>query len=362
MESHGADIYTASKKSGIEENEIIDFSSNINPLGIPNKVESAAINSIKYTSRYPDINSRELVKSISAYENVPEEWIFTSNGAAEAIFRIALYLKPKNGLVTAPTFSEYEQALKTVGSHVEYYDLHEENEFKIAEDILLSINEKTNIVFICNPNNPTGQLADIEILEKIIFHCKKMGTVTVIDECFLDFVEEKEKYSVRNLLNKYDNLIILKAFTKIFAIPGIRLGYCMSSNTEIIEGLKVSGPPWNVSTIAQAAGVAAMEESDYVNKSVLYVKEQRNYLIGEMRKLKINTFESHANYIFFKFKEENEENKETDLKEAMLKKGILIRSCSNYRNLGKNYYRVAVKTKEENNIFIEKLKEITGKK
>lgn len=359
MESHGADIYTASKKSGIKENEIIDFSSNINPLGIPKGVESAAINSIKYTNRYPDINSRELIKSISAYENVPEEWIFTSNGAAEAIFRIALYLKPNNGLVTAPTFSEYEQALKTVGSDVEYYDLHEENEFKITGDILSSINEKTDIVFICNPNNPTGQLADKEILEKIISHCKKMGTVTVIDECFLDFVEEKEKYSVRNLLNKYDNLIILKAFTKIYAIPGIRLGYCMSSNSEIIEGLKVSGPPWNVSTIAQAAGVAAMEECDYVKKSVLYVKEQRNYLIDEMRKLKINTFESHANYMFFKF---NEENEETDLKEAMIKKGILIRSCSNYRNLGKNYYRIAVKTKEENNIFIEKLKEITGKK
>ena len=150
MESHGADIYTASKKSGIKENEIIDFSSNINPLGIPEKVERAAINSIKYTNRYPDINSRELIKSISIYENVPEEWIFTSNGAAEAIFRIALYLKPSNGLVTAPTFSEYEQALKTVGSDVGYYDLHEENNFKIANDILLNINETTKNFFYLN--------------------------------------------------------------------------------------------------------------------------------------------------------------------------------------------------------------------
>ncbi|MDW5298795.1 MAG: aminotransferase class I/II-fold pyridoxal phosphate-dependent enzyme, partial [Sedimentibacter sp.] len=156
VNSHGADIYTASKQTGIKENEIIDFSSNINPLGIPKSVESAAINSIKYSDRYPDINSRELVKAIALYEHVPEEWIFTSNGATEAIFRIAVYLKPKNGLVTAPAFSEYEQSLKTVGTciSINYYNLYEENEFKITNSILNGINNHTDIVFICNPNNP----------------------------------------------------------------------------------------------------------------------------------------------------------------------------------------------------------------
>ncbi|MGB4440319.1 MAG: threonine-phosphate decarboxylase CobD [Sedimentibacter sp.] len=356
VNSHGADIYTASKETGIEENEIIDFSSNINPLGIPKNVESAAINSIKYSDRYPDINSRELVKAIALYEQVLEEWIFTSNGAAEAIFRIAVYLKPKNGLVTAPAFSEYEQSLKTVGTCINYYRLHEKSEFKITNSILNSINVDTDIVFICNPNNPTGQLADKETLEKIISRCKEIGATAVIDECFLDFVDSKEKYSVSSLMKKYDNLIILKAFTKTYAIPGIRLGYCMSSNIEIINGLKSSGPPWNVSTIAQAAGVAALKEKEYVQKSVSYIYEQRNYLVDEMNKLKIKTYESHANYIFFKITEE------VDLKEELLKKGILIRSCSNYMNLSNKYYRIAVRTRIENKLFIDKLKEIMGKR
>lgn len=354
MQNHGADIYTASIESGINKIDIIDFSSNINPLGIPQNVEVSAINSIKYSNIYPDINSRELIKSISIYENVPEDWIFVSNGAAEAIYRIAIYLKPENGLVTAPTFSEYEQSLKVVGTNISYFNLYEDNEFKITENILKNISQETNIVFICNPNNPTGQITEKDALEKIIYKCNEVGAVVVIDECFMSFVENNDKYTVIELLKKYSNLIILKAFTKIFAIPGIRLGYCMSSNDEIIKKLKLSGPPWNVSTIAQAAGITAVKEKEYLDKSVSYIKEQRNYLIDEMKKLNIKTYESYANYIFFKISG-------IDLKKEMLKKGILIRSCSNYVNLTDEYYRIAVKSEDENKLFISKLREIAEK-
>lgn len=352
MESHGADIYTASRISGIHEDSIIDFSSNINPLGVPESVEIAAMNSIKNANRYPDINSRELTEAIAASEHVPTEWIFVSNGAAEAIFRIAFYLKPGKGLVTAPTFSEYENSLKLSGTDVDVYNLCEENNFKINHDVLNSI-DNTDIVFLCNPNNPTGQITDSSTVVKIADHCKKNNAVLVVDECFLDFVENKEKYSIVNKLQEYDRLIVLKAFTKIYAIPGIRLGYCMCSNKQLIRGLKSSGPPWNVSTIAQAAGIAALKEKEYVKKSVDYVKIQREYLVYELQKINIKTYESHANYVFLK----------TDilqLKQKLLKKGILIRDCSNYRNLSENYYRIAVKSEHENKLLIQKLKEITG--
>lgn len=351
---HGADIFTASKNSGINQNEILDFSSNINPLGIPENVNNAIINSIKYANRYPDINNRDLIHNISEYENIPENWIFCSNGAAEAIYRIAIYLNPKKGLLTAPTFSEYEGALNLTKTDISCYNLNEENLFHICEDIINCINCHTDIIFICNPNNPTGQLTKKSTLEKIIADAKSKSAIVVIDECFLDFVANKESLTVKDLLKKYDNLIILKAFTKIFAIPGIRLGYCISSNTEIIEGLKKSGPPWSVSTIAQFAGVAALKETEYVKNTVQYVKIQRDYLSAEMKKLNIKVYESHANYIFFKT------DGTLNLKEEMLKQGILIRSCSNYRNLNQNYYRIAVKTESENIFFIKKLQEIMG--
>lgn len=153
-----------------------------------------------------------------------------------------------------------EKSMKLFGADINYYPLQEKNSFKIKEDILNYINEKTKIVFICNPNNPTGQLTDKNILEKIILKLKEEKAFLAVDECFLDFVENSEEYSTVDLINKYDNLIVIKAFTKTFAIPGIRLGYCMSLNEELINNLKSMGPPWNVSTIAQAAGIAALKE------------------------------------------------------------------------------------------------------
>lgn len=352
IDKHGADIYTASEKSGIQMDSIIDFSANINPLGIPESVKKAAINSIEKANKYPDINARELIKNIAKWENVPEKWIFPSNGAAEAIFRIAFYLRPKRGIVTAPTFSEYENSLVAAGSFVDYYNLKEEDDFKIQDDFVSRINVNTNIIFLCNPNNPTGQLTNKETMVKILDRCKEVGAFVVIDECFLDFVENVEEYSSVNLLEKYNNLIILKAFTKIYAIPGIRLGYCISSNKDVIEGLKISGPPWNVSNIAQAAGIAALKEKVYVKETVQFIKIQRMYLVHELKKLNVKVFNSHTNFILFKV----EDN--VDLKEEMLKKSILIRSCSNYKMLDNSFYRIAVKTHEDNLLFIKALKEI----
>jgi threonine-phosphate decarboxylase len=352
---HGADIYTASRMAGCNEDEIIDFSSNINPLGIPKAVALAAVNSIKYTNRYPDINSRRLIEAISAYENIPDEFIFVSNGAAESIFRISFCIKPQKALITAPAFSEYEKSMKLSETVIYYYYLKEENNFKIEEDILDCIDEKTDIVFICNPNNPTGQLTEKSILEKMIIKLKERNVFLAVDECFLDFSENSEKYSTVDLLEKYDNLIVIKAFTKIFAMPGLRLGYCMCSNEKLIKKLKSAGPPWNVSTVAQAAGVAAVKEQGYLEETISYVKEQRNYLFNELKNLGIKAFDSYANYILLK-------TDAVDLKEQMLKRKILIRNCGDYVNLGKEYFRIAVRTKEENKIFIDRLKEIMVKR
>ncbi len=354
---HGADIYTAAERTGIGKDDILDFSSNINPLGIPHSVKNAAIKSIVHSNRYPDINSRELKKSISAAENVSEDWIFPSNGAAEAIFRIAFFLRPSKGLVTAPTFSEYENALKASGTNVDYYFLKEEYDFKMQDDIFNKIKDSVDIIFLCNPNNPTGQLIERATTEKIVHVCREKGIHVVIDECFLDFSEHKQMYSMTDFLHKYDNLIILKAFTKIYAIPGMRLGYCMSSNERVIEGLNLCGPPWNVSSIAQAAGTAALSEVGYIEKTVEYVSAQRKYLFDELNAIGVKTYSSNANYILFRIADTL---RDIDLKEELLKRGILIRSCSNYKGLDLSYYRIAVKTYEENRLLIMALREIAG--
>lgn len=350
INSHGADIYSASKNSGIDENLIIDFSSNINPLGIPDDVVNAMINSIANANRYPDINNRELTYSISSHENVQKDWIFCSNGAAEAIFRIALCLKPKRALLTAPTFSEYEQALKTVSAHIDYYNLEEKINYKITDSIINSINDETDIIFICNPNNPTGQLTDKMLLERIISHCKSTNTVVVVDECFIDFVENKEKYSVNEMLKKYDNLIILKAFTKIYAMPGIRLGYLLASDKELLNSIKNGIQPWSVSVVAQKAGVAALDEVEYLNETLNQLKCEKDFLLEQLDTFGYEVYGSAANFIFFKG--------EANLFQQLLPEGIMIRDCSNFSGLDQGYFRIAVRTRQENCFLIETLRRI----
>lgn len=353
--SHGADIYTASKENNIDENEIIDFSSNINPFGLPNGVKQAIIDSLNYAHRYPDVNCRELTKAIALHENIACDNIYCSNGAIESIFRLVNFLKPQHALVIAPTFSEYEQALKTVNCKIEYYYLKEEDNFIIHDDIINYIKYKTDIVFICNPNNPTGQITNNKTMKKILEHCKITNTIVMIDECFMDFVKNSNLYTFKNKFCDYDNLIILKAFTKLYAMAGIRLGYCISSNKELIEGIKITGAVWNVSTIAQTAGVFALKEKEYVHNSLKYIDEQKVYLVKELQYLGFKVFEPYANYIFLK------SDFNIDLKAQLIKYNILIRSCNNYIGLNDNFYRIAVKKKHENEKLIKSIKEILKK-
>lgn len=350
--THGADIYTAAIELDINENSIIDFSSNINPYGLSEGVKTAIVDSLQYADRYPDVNCRALSEALSHYENVQRDYIFCSNGADESIYRIVNFLRPKNAVVLAPTFSEYEHALEAVGCKVKYHYLKEENEFILGEDIIKKITKTTDILFICNPNNPTGQLTDKKTIEKILSHCEQMDTVVVIDECFMDFVKDNEEYSAKNLLSIYSNLVILKAFTKIFAMAGIRLGYCMSSNIRIMDGIKETGPVWNVSTIAQFAGVAAINETEYLTESLQYIEEQKKYLLDKLDILGLKVYSPNANYILFKC------TKDIDLKYELLQYGIMIRSCNNYEGLNDSYYRIAVKKEEDNKLLIRALKNI----
>jgi L-threonine-O-3-phosphate decarboxylase len=347
---HGADIYTTANKLGIDENSIIDFSSNINPLGIPQGVKEAYYNSLEICTKYPDQHYRKIIEGISEKEKVSKNYIFPSNGASEAIFRIVQTINPKKALLTAPTFGEYEEALNSFNSNINYYNLKEDRNFEIFEDFLDYINEKIDIVFLCNPNNPTGIVVNRNLLENILEKCLKTNTYFVLDESFIDFLSNSKDCSLVDKINSHKNLIILKSFTKIFAMPGIRLGYCISSDQDLILNLKKNGPPWNISTTAERCGLAALKEDGYVENTIEYINNQRKYLNDELKKMGLVVYPSKVNYLLFKLEPK------IDLKEILEKEGILIRSCRNYKGLDENFYRVAVKKEEYNKILIEKIK------
>lgn len=273
------------------------------------------------------------------------EEILCGNGAAELFFAAVQAVWPQKALVIAPSFSEYEEALRSVGAEVEYYYLCEEDNFQIREDYVDKLSEEIDMIFLCNPNNPTGQTIDRDMLIKILDRCKKQNIVVILDECFLEFLDEPNRYEMSDLRGEYPNLLIIKAFTKIFSMPGLRLGYAISSNQDILEEMSWKLQQWNVSVPAQMAGVAALEKpKEYIRQTREYVSGQREYMRNIMKMMGYVVFASKANYLFFKGR--------PGLEKEALEAGFLIRDCQNYEGLSEGFYRIAVRTKEENERLI----------
>ncbi len=329
---HGGNIYN------YNDNDIIDFSANINPLGMPSKVKDAAINSAYMWEKYPDPECSKLRKILSKIENIPFENVVTGNGADDLIYRIVHAFKPKKAVICVPTFGEYEKALEEIECTVDRLFLKEENNFCVTADILEMLTPDVNILFLCSPNNPTGNLIPLKLLKKISGKCMENNIVFVCDECFMGFAENGEMYSLKQCINK--NSIILKAFTKLYAMPGLRLGYALCGSDNTAEKIHHSGQFWSVSVPAQAAGIAAAAEKKYVCKTIDYVKKEREFLRCKLQKFGIKVFPSAVNYLLFKA--------DKRLDDRLIEKGILIRNCANYRGLGEGFYRIAVRTHEEN--------------
>ncbi len=344
---HGGDVYTAGGKKNL-----VDYSANINPLGLPQSVKKAIVKSLGGCVDYPDPFCRRLAAKLASFLAVPQEYIFFSNGAADVLFKLALALCPKKALLLAPTFADYEKALRSVDCEISYYNLQEANNFEPQPDILTQLTPELDMVVICNPNNPTGKLIDKALLQKIIAKCGELNIKILIDECFMDFVAEEKAYSMISLLAANKQLVILKAFTKTYAMPGLRLGYCLTADNALVLRLHEVGQDWNVSTPAQEAGLAALDETEYVKKAKELIAKERRYLTAALNSLGAKTYGSEANYIFFKLQQPQ------DLKEQLVQTGFLIRSCANYHNLAGFFYRIAVKRHADNVRFIKALKEV----
>ena len=308
-------------------------------------MKRAVQESVADIEHYPDVRCEALREAISGFEQVNMEEILCGNGAAELFFAAVQAVRPQKALVTAPSFSEYEEALRSVGAEVEYYYLCEEDNFQIREDYVDKLSEEIDMIFLCNPNNPTGQIIDRDMLIKILGRCKKQNIIVILDECFLEFLDEPNRYEMSDLREEYPNLLIIKAFTKIFSMPGLRLGYAISSNQDTLEEMSWKLQQWNVSVPAQMAGVAALERpEEYIRQTREYVSGQREYMRNIMKMMGYVVFASKANYLFFKGR--------PGLEKEALEAGFLIRDCQNYEGLSEGFYRIAVRTKEENERLI----------
>ncbi len=341
---HGGDIYT---------NDIdIDFSVNINPLGLPVTVKSALHEAIEKCSEYPDINSQELRQKLSAWLNIPAEYLLFGNGASELFMAIIHAVSPDKVLIPVPSFYGYQHAANAVSAELVYYYLREENDFAFDEAFLSALTEDIDMLFLANPNNPTGKVLDREYLIRVLEKCRQNHILVVLDECFIEFC--KGKNLALDELGKYTNLIVIRAFTKIFAIPGVRLGYILCSDRALLQKVKTHIPEWNLSTFAQYAGACCIGQDEYISRTIESVKTEREFLINgikelEEKGLQIKAYESDVNFILIKT--------DIPLYDKLLQKKILIRDCENFEGLSRGYYRIAVKNRAENERLLKAIGE-----
>lgn len=330
--------------------DALDFSANVSPLGLPAGVAAAITNVLPTADRYPDPLCRQLRAALAGAEGVPADWILCGNGAADLIFRLALAVRPRRALLPAPTFAEYEAALQTVGCAVQRVFLREENEFAVTEEFIDAVTPETDIVFLCQPNNPTGQVTPPALVERLVRRCAECGAVLVVDECFLDFLPDRDAWTAKQLLRDAPQLIILKAFTKLYAMAGVRLGYALCGDATLLEKMRGAGQPWAVSSLAQAAGLAALQETAYAGAVRALIAEQRPRMAAGLRALGLRVMDGQANYLLFRAT--------PDFGEKLRRRGAVVRSCANYPGLDAAWYRTAVRTAEENTRLLQIMGEI----
>lgn len=335
MEMHGGDIY----RNHVEW----DFSINVNPCGAPKEVVEALHMAVGDCGRYPDVSYEKLKRMVGWMQEVPPKYLLFGNGASELLMAAVHGIMPERTVIVVPSFYGYEYAAGAADGEITYYVTREEDNFGIGEDLYALLTDEVAMLFLANPNNPTGRRMEKNNLRRLLCHCREKGIFVLLDECFIEFCGER--CSMASEAGAFGNLMILRAFTKSFAIPGVRLGYLICSNEKLCQRIARHLPEWNLSCFAQAAGCACTGQKEYMQKTAGYVKEERQFLMAGLQKRGIRVFPSEAVFVLC--------YSEEPLRKRLLEYGILIRDCRNFRGLGEGFYRIAVKSRRENGRLLE---------
>lgn len=339
---HGGDIY---------HNRVrLDFSANVNPLGAPEAVKRAVRDAADHIDVYPDPYCGALREKLSKRNGVDADEIICGNGAAELIYQFFASVKPKRVLLPVPSFSDYASALDAAGCSPECYPLLRQEGFAVTERFLDSITEETDCVMIASPNNPTGRTIEPALLLDILNRCREKRAWLFLDESFLELTDENKAYTLSGSLTGGDLVMLLRAFTKAYGMAGVRLGYAITKNMELLEAMSRASQAWNVSSVAQAAGLAALDCPDWPKQARTLVAGEKPYLMRELKRLGISVLPGDANFIML--------TGVPGLCEKLLAHGILIRNCKNYQGLTEGDCRIAVRTRAENEALIMAVREV----
>ena len=302
---------------------------------------------------YPDPRCTVLTALLAERYHTAADTILCGCGADDLLYRLVFSLKPKTALIVEPTFEEYGRALQTVGCEVQHAPLNAAAGFEMDHNILSRLHAGLDMVFLCNPNNPTGRLVAPDLMEQIIQKCQRENIVLVVDECFMEFLPEWRKYSVKQRASVSSHLVVIDAFTKTYSLAGFRLGYCITGNRALLAGMRSHGQAFGVSVPAQFAGICALMDKDYLPQTYQLLNGEREWLYTQLRSLGMNVVPYQTNYLLFQGRQPN-------LREMLLTKGIKVRDCSQFYGLDTTYCRTAIKQRHENEKLIKALRDLTA--
>ena len=344
---HGGDVYHLARTMGLDLKELLDFSANINPLGFPPGIPGAIQEALPEIVHYPDRRCQELKEELAAYHRLRAGEILVGNGSTELIYLVARTLRPRKALIVAPAFSEYEHGLNAGGVPVAFHLTTEAQNFTLDQPL---DPQAADLVFLAHPASPSGALLAPDLLLELAARLEAAGSHLLLDEAFIDFVEEA---SFKTRLAQFPRVLILRSFTKFFAIPGMRLGYLLGA-AALIDRLAAVQEPWSVNTLAQAMGRACLRDADYMDRSRALVRREREYLMEGLKALPgLQPFPSAVNYLLVKLT--RPDFTAASLQKALLSRKIVIRDASNFRGLDERFLRVAVRGREENQRLLNAL-------
>lgn len=354
---HGSDLEKIEKIYGISKENIINFAANVNPLGESDKLKDALYKRIDAITQYPDREYTSLRKAIAKYCQCDYNDVVVGNGCTELISLFIQVTSPKQTLLIVPTYSEYERDLKLNGSKVCYFNLEENDDFRINTDnFLKNITPETDLIIICNPNNPTAGIIFPDELRTILTHCKNTNTYVMIDETYIEFSTNVDEISAISLCHEFDNLIVLRGTSKFFATPGLRLGYAVTSNAPIKNEINTNKNPWMINSLAVVAGETMFADNEYIEKTRNLILSERNRLSDKLSQSgRYKVYPSHSNFLLLKILDESVTS--SYLFDKAIRRNLMIRDCSTFEGFKERFIRICIMNISDNDKLLSCLLE-----
>lgn len=355
---HGSDLEKIEQVFGIKKENIISFSANVNPLGISFKLREELSSHIDAITTYPDREYTVLRQAIGDYVQADYHNIIVGNGSTELISLVIKLIHPKKALIIGPTYSEYEHEISLGGGRSHFFPLKEEELFHLKEEALFdALTPDTDLLVLCNPNNPTSSQISRRTMENILDCCKEKGIFVMVDETYVEFSENTMEITSIPLTEYYNNIIILRGISKFFAAPGLRLGYAICGNRELLRKMEQFKNPWTINSLAAIAGEIMFQDTDYIHQTLQLISGERKRICHMLEKCpSIKFYEPHANFVLLQILREDITSR--DLFEHTIRKGLMIRDCSSFPFLNHKYIRFCFMKPKDNDLLMKTMLEV----